>query len=170
MLNPDPSSARVLGPPQALGIATKINKGTIEIVSDVHLVKTGEKVGASQATLLSKLGVKPFKYGLQIVKVFENGSLFSPAVLSITDEDMLASVGAAIANVASVSLATGFPTLASIPHSVINGYKNVLAISIATDFTFPLVRARALFSSRALLRLHIHLYTHAAYLVFACCC
>lgn len=54
---------------QALGIATKINKGTIEIVSDVHLIKTGDKVGASQATLLSKLGIKPFKYGLQILQV-----------------------------------------------------------------------------------------------------
>lgn len=54
---------------QALGIATKINKGTIEIVSDVHLIKAGEKVGASQAALLGKLGVKPFKYGLQIMQV-----------------------------------------------------------------------------------------------------
>ncbi len=31
---------------QALAIATKINKGTIEIVSDVHLIKAGEKVSA----------------------------------------------------------------------------------------------------------------------------
>ena len=54
---------------QALGIATKINKGTIEIVADVHLIKAGEKVGASQATLLAKLGVRPFKYGLQLLKV-----------------------------------------------------------------------------------------------------
>lgn len=54
---------------QALGIATKINKGTIEIVSDVTVVKVGERVGPSQATLLSKLGIKPFKYGLLLHKV-----------------------------------------------------------------------------------------------------
>lgn len=29
---------------QALAIATKINKGTIEIVSEVHLIKAGDKV------------------------------------------------------------------------------------------------------------------------------
>ena len=29
---------------QALAIATKINKGTIEIVADVHLIKAGDKV------------------------------------------------------------------------------------------------------------------------------
>ncbi len=122
---------------QALGIATKINKGTIELVSDVHLIKAGDKVGASQATLLGKLGIKPFKYGLVMMKVFENGALYDSAILDISDDDMLAAVGAAISNIAALCLATGFPTLASIPHSVINGYKNVLAISLATDFTFP---------------------------------
>lgn len=122
---------------QALGIATKINKGTIEIVSDVHLIKTGDKVGASQATLLSKLGIKPFKYGLQILQVIEGGSMYDPKVLAITDEDLLGAVSAGIANVAALSLAANYPTLASIPHSVINGYKNVLSIALATEYSFP---------------------------------
>jgi Insertion domain in 60S ribosomal protein L10P len=54
---------------QVLGIATKLNKGSIEIVSDVQVVRAGEKVGASEATLLSKLGIKPFTYGLMVLKV-----------------------------------------------------------------------------------------------------
>ena len=41
----------------------------MEIVSDVHLVKQSEKVGGSEATLLAKLGIKPFSYGLVIQKV-----------------------------------------------------------------------------------------------------
>jgi hypothetical protein len=41
----------------------------VEIVSDVHLIKTSEKVGGSEATLLAKLGIKPFSYGLVIQKV-----------------------------------------------------------------------------------------------------
>jgi len=56
-------------PVQALNIPTKINRGTVEIVSDVHLIKAGEKVGGSEATLLSKLGIKPFSYGLVLLKV-----------------------------------------------------------------------------------------------------
>ena len=39
----------------------------MEITSNVALIKAGEKVGASEATLLAKLGIKPFSYGL-IVK------------------------------------------------------------------------------------------------------
>jgi len=123
---------------QALAIATKINKGTIEIVSEVHLIKAGDKVGASEAALLGKLGVKPFKYGLEVLKVYEGGSLFDPAVLEITDEDLMGAVSAGVANVAALSLAANYPTLASIPHSVVNGYKNVLAIALETDYSFPL--------------------------------
>ena len=54
---------------QALNIPTKINKGCVEIVSDVHLIKASEKVGGSEATLLAKLGIKPFSYGLVIQQV-----------------------------------------------------------------------------------------------------
>ena len=54
---------------QALNIPTKINKGTVEIAADVQLIQEGNKVGASEATLLAKLGIKPFSYGLVIRQV-----------------------------------------------------------------------------------------------------
>jgi len=70
--------------------------------------------------------------------VFEDGALYDPKVLDIKDEDLMDSVMTAITRIAAASLELGYPTLASIPHSVINGYKNVLAVSIATDYDFPL--------------------------------
>jgi len=51
---------------QALSIATKISKGTIEILSEVHLIKKDDKVGFSEAALLQMLKVFPFSYGLGI--------------------------------------------------------------------------------------------------------
>ncbi|KAF5835379.1 hypothetical protein DUNSADRAFT_7506 [Dunaliella salina] len=51
------------------------------------------------------------------------------------EETLCMSVSTGIANVAALSLATDYPTLASIPHSVINGYKNVLGLSLATGFS-----------------------------------
>ena len=54
---------------QALGISTKIQKGTIEILSSVQLIKQGERVQASAAALLGKLNIKPFAYGIEITKV-----------------------------------------------------------------------------------------------------
>jgi len=123
---------------QTLNIATKINKGSIEILNEVTVVTEGEKVGASQAVLLTKLGIRPFTYGLEIHHVVEDGSMFSPKVLNLTDADLMASFGVGLRNVAAISFACNYPTLASIPHSIINSYKNVLAIAVETDYSFPL--------------------------------
>uniref|UniRef100_A0A2K5V6U5 Large ribosomal subunit protein uL10 n=1 Tax=Macaca fascicularis TaxID=9541 RepID=A0A2K5V6U5_MACFA len=43
-----------------------------------------------------------------------------------------------VRNVASVCLQIGYATVASVPHSIINGYKRVLALSVEMDYTFPL--------------------------------
>ena len=47
----------------------------MEFVSDVKLITAGDKVGASEATLLAKLGIKPFSYGLIIKQVLISTSL-----------------------------------------------------------------------------------------------
>ncbi|XP_028405829.1 60S acidic ribosomal protein P0-like isoform X2 [Dendronephthya gigantea] len=124
---------------QALAIPTKITRGTIEILSEVHLIHKDEKVGASEATLLQMLKIYPFSYGLQIQQVYEAGSVFSPDVLDITEDDIMSKFIQGIANVASVSLAIGYPTVASVPHSIANGFKNVIAVALETDIMFPAV-------------------------------
>jgi len=121
---------------QALNIPTKITKGTIEIIQNVHLIKTGDKVGMSEATLLNMLGISPFTYGLIVKKVYEAGSIFDPSILDITDDDLKTSIMAAVRNVAAISLAIGYPTIASVPHSIVNGMKNCMAIAAVTDITF----------------------------------
>ncbi|XP_067861673.1 large ribosomal subunit protein uL10 [Heptranchias perlo] len=123
---------------QALGITTKISRGTIEILSDVQLIKIGDKVGASEATLLNMLNISPFSYGLVIRQVYDNGSVYNPEVLDITEETLQRCFLEGVRNVASVCLQIGYPTIASIPHSVINGYKRVLAVAVETDYSFPL--------------------------------
>jgi len=121
---------------QALAIATKISKGTIEMINDVHILKEGEKVGASEATLLNMLNISPFSYGLQVQQVYDSGTIFEPKILDIKPEDLRERFLAGVRNVAAVSLAVGYPTVASAPHSVINGFKNLLAVAAATDVTF----------------------------------
>ena len=102
----------------------------------MHLIKKGEKVGASEATLLNMMGISPFSYGLEVLSVYDNGSIYSPDVLNIKTSDVLARFLEGVANVASVSLAINYPTVASVPHSVANGFKNLLAVALATEITF----------------------------------
>ncbi|KAK8758369.1 ribosomal protein LP0 [Amblyomma americanum] len=121
---------------QALQIPTKISKGTIEILNEIHLIKKDDRVGASEATLLNMLNISPFSYGLKILQVYDSGTVFSPDILDITPEDLRSAFVEGVRNVASVSLAIGYPTVASAPHSIVNGLKNLIAIAVETDITF----------------------------------
>jgi len=122
---------------QALNIASKINRGQVEIITDVHLIKKGEKVGSSESSLLGKLNIKPFSYGLVLLSVYENGAVYEPSVLDLTDDDILGKFRSGVNRIASLSLELGLPTLASLPHALSNAYKNVLSIAVETAFTFP---------------------------------
>ncbi|OSD06450.1 60S acidic ribosomal protein P0 [Trametes coccinea BRFM310] len=121
---------------QALGIPTKIARGTIEIVSDVQVVTAGTRVGPSEATLLNMLNISPFTYGMTVVQIFDNGNIFSPEVLDISDEELLNRFTAGIKTIAAISLAINYPTLASVVHSLVNAYKNLIAIALVTDYSF----------------------------------
>merc|ERR1711874_86239 len=66
----------------------------------------------------------------------DSGSVFDPEILDITDADLLAKFASGVANVAAMSLAINYPNVASVPHSIVNGMKNLLAIAAATEITF----------------------------------
>jgi len=121
---------------QALGIPTKISKGTIEIMNDVHIIKQGEKVGASEAALLNMLNITPFSYGLVIRMVYDSGTVFEPSVLDITTADLRSKLLQGVARVASISLAIKYPTVASAPHMLANAFKNLMAVAAVTDVQF----------------------------------
>jgi len=125
---------------QALAIPTKITKGTIEILSDIHLIKKDEKVGASEAALLQMLNIRPFHYGLVINTVYDNGAVFSPEILDITDEDIIKKFSSGISNIAAASLAIGYPTVASVPHSIVNGFRNIAAVCLEADIDIPQIQ------------------------------
>ncbi len=121
---------------QALGVPTKIARGTIEITTDLKLVEAGYKVGASEATLLNMLNISPFTYGMTITQVYEEGQTFSPDVLDVEPSQLLKSLTSAIATITTISLAANYPTLPSVMHSLVNSYKNAIAVAVETDYSW----------------------------------
>ncbi|KAI0254997.1 60S acidic ribosomal protein P0 [Lactifluus subvellereus] len=121
---------------QALGIPTKIARGTIEIVSDVQVVTAGTRVGPSEATLLNMLNISPFTYGMTVVQIFDQGNVFSPDVLDVSTDELIDRFLTGVKTVAALSLAINYPTIVSVTHSLVNAYKNLLAIALATEYTF----------------------------------
>lgn len=121
---------------QALGIPTKIARGTIEISAEVQVVTAGSRVGPSEATLLNMLNISPFTYGMTVVQIFDSGNAFAPEVLDIDEKVLIDRFMSGIQTIAAISLALNYPTIVSVMHSLVNSYKNLIALCLSTDYMF----------------------------------
>jgi len=82
------------------------------------------------------LNISPFTYGMVVQQVYDSGNVFSPSILDIEESSLLAYFTVAVQNVTCVSLAANYPTIVSVKHSLANAYKNLLAISVETEYDF----------------------------------
>jgi large subunit ribosomal protein LP0 len=125
----DPSATTFF---QALNIPTKINKGTVEIIKEMTVVKAGERVGGSSATLLAKLGIRPFSYGLTPVTIFEDGMSFDASVLDIKNNIVHAVAVNTIMDLLSLSLNSDEYIFLTMAHVTKKSLENILTVSITT--------------------------------------
>ena len=121
---------------QALNIASKIVKGQVEIINRVHIIKAGDKVGNSEAALLDKLNIMPFSYRAEVKTVYDGGFVYPSSLLSLGASDVLQQLAKGVQRLACVSLQIGLPCLASVPHMIANAYRNLVSISIETEYEF----------------------------------
>jgi len=126
---------------QTLNVSTKIVKGCIEITSPVELCYAGEKVSASAVALLSKLGVKPFEYGIIVNTVYEDGEVYDAAVLDLEKSDLVNMFHVAIARLTAIQFELGAISKATVPHSFGRAFRMIAAACITTEYTFEELEA-----------------------------
>ncbi|ADM11840.1 60S acidic ribosomal protein P0 [Encephalitozoon intestinalis ATCC 50506] len=119
---------------QVLGIATKITKGKVEIISPYKVLSVGDKVGPSQANLLGMLNIKPFSYKMVMHQVYEDGVIYDSSLIDIGTEDIVSSLRSAISSIAAISLGAEIITQASMPYNIRNSFKDILHVSFGADF------------------------------------
>jgi large subunit ribosomal protein LP0 len=126
---------------QALNIPTKIVKGAIEIISQVHLVKKGDRVTSSAVALLAKLDIKPFFYGITVLSIYEDGSVYPASVLDYTQDDLLAKFMSGVGRLRALSIGISYPSQLTLGYSLANAFRRLLALSFATDYKFAQAEA-----------------------------
>ena len=85
---------------------------------------------------MDKLKIRPFSYKMHVKKVYEDGAIFNPEILDITSADILKKFQTTITNMAAVSLATGYVTKCAIPHIIANSFKNLVAVTFDSEYSF----------------------------------
>jgi len=118
---------------QLLDIPTKINRGQVEIVSDVVVIKQGEKVGASQASLCSKLNITPFAFGPKGVMVYDDGDTYSCEVLDITSDMIEQGFTKALRKASALCMGAGLPNSLTLSHYVYKAWQTMAKLMLGTE-------------------------------------
>jgi len=74
---------------------------------------------------------------MKVTKILQNENLFDAAVLDLSSEIILEKFKRAIGFQTGLALGLGVPTVSSAPHTLLNGFKNLVAVSAACGWEFP---------------------------------
>jgi len=120
---------------QKQNIPTKVENKKIKIEKEVTLIQIGDAVNGTHLKIIELLELCPFKFKVQIKKLWDKGTMFGREVVYANDEDTLDKMRVGINNLSALALETGFTTQGSMQHlvsRVAKGLANV-AFSTSTD-------------------------------------
>ena len=98
----------------AVGIKTKVDGGKLTIIDDVVVAKEGDEITAALAEMLKRLDIQPMEVGLDLVAVWENGTIFGAKQLHIDEEEYMQNITQAAQWAMNLAMDTGYPTAETI--------------------------------------------------------
>lgn len=125
----------------ALSISTKINKGQIEITKEFPVCVTGRKIGNSEVALLEKMNMKPFKYGMKVIGVYDDGTVLGQDIVNLNPNEIIGKFQEGVKNLTAISMATGIPSELSVPHLIVDAFKNLAAIGLNIGYEFKQLKS-----------------------------
>ncbi|KAF7697478.1 60S acidic ribosomal protein P0 [Cucumispora dikerogammari] len=115
---------------QALELQTKIEKGTVALISRSQILFKDKKVLPSQANLLKFLNSKPFIYELNILWVYENKTFFKGDYLYIDDEYVLSGIQDSVKALVELSIGLELVNESTVRYEVLKGVAAVKAVGL----------------------------------------
>ncbi|MBI2105374.1 50S ribosomal protein L10 [Candidatus Woesearchaeota archaeon] len=100
----------VIGELGAAGIKASVEQGKIDIRQDSVVVRAGNAISPTAASVLVKLGIKPMEIGLNLAATFEEGNLFGKDVLDIDEKFYIDTLKLAASEALNLSVNIGYVT------------------------------------------------------------
>jgi large subunit ribosomal protein L10 len=129
------------------GIKTAIENGKIAIKQDAVVVKEGETVDAKRAGILARLGVEPMEIGLNLVAVYDNGTIFTKDVLETDEDEFIDRIKQAYTSSITIALELPFLTDATTEIMIAKAFNNAKSVALSqniiTDETKEQIIAKA---------------------------
>ena len=127
----------IVGDLQQAGIPAAIREGGIVIEKTVTVVKKGEVIPSAKAQMLTRLEIYPLEVGLNVQAIFEDGTLYTPEILSVDIDQIISNLKTATQHAFTLAVEIAYPTIAAISHLIQKAHRNSLAVALESDFITP---------------------------------
>ncbi|MGM0604925.1 MAG: 50S ribosomal protein L10 [Halobacteriota archaeon] len=126
-----------VGELQQVGADARIQDGSIQVMSDSHVLDEGEVVSEDLASVLSELDIEPKEVGLDLKSVFSEGVLFDPEELAIDVDEYRADVQSAAAAARNLSVNAVYPTTRTAGDIVAKASTEAKAVALFASIESP---------------------------------
>jgi large subunit ribosomal protein L10 len=123
----------VIGELGALGVKTAVEGGKVTIQKDTVVVREGEVIKANAAGMLTRLGIEPMEIGLDLVAVYEDGTIYSKNILDIDEKQVLANLQNAHRWSLNLAVESGYFTKDTINMLVPKAFNEAKALALEAN-------------------------------------
>ncbi len=138
------------------GIKAGIEGGKVAVKADSIAAHKGEVIKEKTASILTRLGIYPMEVGLDLVAVYENGTIFEKDVLSVDESQYITNLKLAASWAMNLAVESGYVTKDTVKLMIAKAYRDSKAIGISqgimADQIMPDLLARADREANALMQ------------------
>ena len=123
----------IIGELGQLGIKTSIQDGKVAVQSAKIVVKEGETFSGKVAEILTRLQILPMEVGLNIVAVWEDGTIFERKTLDVDEKAYIADLMRLHAEAINLSVKVGYPTKDTIKLLLVKAHRDASGLADSQD-------------------------------------
>jgi len=127
------SPGPIIGELGSFRIKAGIEAGKVVIKEDAVVAKEGDVVNDKLAGLLTRLGIEPMEVGLDLVAVYEKGSILTKEVLDIDEEAYLEDIRRAAGEALSLTMFAAIPLKENIELLLSKAHNDAYTIAREAD-------------------------------------
>jgi large subunit ribosomal protein L10 len=118
----------------SFGIKTKVDQGKLAILEDTVVAKRDSVVDDKLASLLLRLGIEPMEIGLDLVAIYDNGTIFTRDILDIDEDQFKKDIDNAARWALNLSVEATYPTKDNIMLLITKSYSETKALAKETEW------------------------------------
>lgn len=131
----------------AVGIISGVEGGKVAIKKESTIVKENEEINEKIAGILSKLNIQPMELGLDLIAVYEKGTIYDKKVLDIDEDKFQKDLTKAINSALNLAIEAGIFTKETTTTMITKAAKEATTLAldaeILTKETLPNIFAKA---------------------------